>query len=326
MEGARAEIVAADPKGRFRRLVAGRWLAWRPLVRAGTLGAALLQRVGAQHWLPGRLRRGMAGIRRLPWRRASTIGRTYEPTGDEIGVAGLLAGCVMDPWFAAVHEASIDLLRRCGYRVVVPGNQTCCGALAAHEGAADDARRLAARNVDAFADFDVVVADAAGCSAHLKGYAHWAGEDGARLAARSRDITEIVAAAIDDGHLPRLDPTGVPVAVQDPCHLRHVQRLHHPPRLILEAAGYRPVEIDPDGLCCGAAGLYSLLHPETAHELGIRKAHQVGESGALIVASANPGCEMQLRAHLGPEFRIAHPVELYAEALAAMPSSPKEDV
>jgi glycolate oxidase iron-sulfur subunit len=89
------------------------------------------------------------------------------------------------------------------------------------------------------------------------------------------------------------------------------------PRAILLAAGYRPVEIDPDGLCCGAAGVYSVLRPETSHQLGVQKADQVRGSGAMIVASANPGCEMQLRSHLPPSVKVAHPVELYWEALEA---------
>lgn len=264
--------------------------------------------------LPGRLRRSFAGLRPLGggerW-----VGRRIEPVGDELGTAALLAGCVMEPWFPQVHEATVGLLRRAGYRVVVPEAQTCCGALAAHDGHAAEAHRMARRNVAAFAGVDLIVADAAGCSAHLKEYGHWAGEAGETMAKRVRDVTEVVADLIDRGRLPRLGTPRGPVAVQDPCHLRHAQRIVDAPRTILRAAGYEPVEIDPDAMCCGAAGTYAILHPQTSLQLGERKANQIRASGSTIVASANPGCEMQLRSLLGAAYRVAHPVELYWEAL-----------
>jgi len=106
--------------------------------------------------------------------------------------------------------------------------------------------------------------------------------------------------------------------VQDPCHLRHAQRIVEEPRAVLRAGGYTPVEIDPQALCCGAAGAYAVLHPEISRELGARKAAQVRATGTAVVASANPGCEMQLRAHLGDGIRVAHPVELYWEAVGAV--------
>jgi glycolate oxidase iron-sulfur subunit len=177
-----------------------------------------------------------------------------------------------------------------------------------------EATRLARKNVEAFRDFELVVATAAGCSAHLREYDHFG--NGETLAGKSRDITEVVAGLIEAGHLPRLDQSRGDVAVQDPCHLRHAQRVFAAPRTILTAAGYTPVEIDPDGLCCGAAGIYSLLRPAASAELGRRKADQVRASGTTLVASANPGCELQLRSQLGATHRIAHPIELYLEALS----------
>ena len=103
--------------------------------------------------------------------------------------------------------------------------------------------------------------------------------------------------------------------MQDPCHLRHAQRIVQQPRVIVAAAGYEPVEIDEVGMCCGAAGLYSVMQPAASAELGQKKAEQVKASGSTLVASANPGCEMQLRGYLGGAYRVAHPVELYWEAL-----------
>ena len=161
---------------------------------------------------------------------------------------------------------------------------------------------------------DLVVSDAAGCSAHLKEYAEWAGDAGAILADRARDITEVIAAAVEDGRLPISSIDRGAAAVQDPCHLRHAQRIVDAPRIIVSAAGYQPVDL-ADDQCCGAAGLYSLLNPETSHELGENKAAQIREVGSTVVVSANPGCEIQLRAHLENWYRVVHPIELLWEAV-----------
>ncbi len=313
MEGARAELTAVRRRGRrFRTRVFGRWIGRRRMVSLVSLGVAVAQRVG--RWaIPGRFRIGLRGLRRLPFRRSSVRGYASSGGGETVG---LLAGCVMDPWFGNVHHATIGLLEMAGYRVVVPKGQTCCGALAAHEGAADDALRMAAVNGKAFAEVDLVVSNAAGCSAHLAEYGHW---EAPAVQERSVDALRLVADAITDGRLPTVDPTGERVAVHDPCHHRHALRMVSAPRVILRAAGYEPIDIDPAGMCCGAAGAYSLLRPETSAALGSAKAKEVSATGCSTVATANPGCEMQLRGHLGDEVRVAHPLELYAEVLAVSP-------
>lgn len=320
MEGARAEVAAQRPsaarRGRARLLGTG-GLGSRRRMGLVTLAAALGQRIGVARWLPGRLGAGLRGLRSLPFRAPSTQGQHWEADGPAVGTVAFLAGCVMDPWFGPVHRASIAVLQRAGYRVEIPAGQTCCGALAAHDGAADQARSLAATNASAFSQYSLIVTDSAGCGAHLKDYGHWA--TGTRdWASRVRDITEVVAAAIADGRLPTVSDTGVAVAMQDPCHLRHAQRIVDQPRDVVRAAGYRPVEVDPAGMCCGAAGVYSLLRPDTSEQLGRRKADQVIATAARLVASANPGCEMALRSRLGKGYRVAHPVELYAEAIGAL--------
>ena len=316
MEGARAEIAVQLPSASrtAKRTVFGRAVRMRGLVTTASWMAAGAQRTGLADRLPGALGRA-GGLRTIPIPVPSTKGRSWDPDGESRGTVGLLSGCVMDPWFSEVHVALIQLLRTAGYRVVAPADQTCCGALVAHEGAADQAAAMAARNVEAFEGFDTVVVDAAGCSAHLKDYGHWGGD---ALAPRVVDATELVASLIDDGLLPVLDADRGTVAVQDPCHLRHAQRVVDEPRAILRAAGYEPVEIDPHGMCCGAAGAYQLKHPEASDELWRAKADQVLASDATVVSSANPGCEMQLRSHLGDGIRVAHPVELYWEAVDAL--------
>lgn len=314
MEGARAEVSAQLPSTsrRLRHLVLGRVLGNRWLMKLITLGARLSQATSLDRLMPKVLSRPMKGLRPLG---PSPSLRTRIEGGGERGTAALLAGCVMEHWFGGVQQAAIALLKRAGMSVVVPENQTCCGALAAHDGADPEARRLAARNVKAFAGVDLVVVTAAGCSAHMSEYGNWA-DGGGDLGRRARDVTMVVADLIDDGALPKLETQRGVVAVQDPCHLRHAQGETRAPRVILEAAGYEPVDVDPTGLCCGAAGIYSLLHSEASAELGRRKAAEVGGTGATLVASANPGCEMQLRQYLDDWYRVAHPIELYLEALA----------
>ncbi|MEX2279463.1 MAG: (Fe-S)-binding protein [Acidimicrobiia bacterium] len=316
LEGARAELVAQrpTPARRVRRFGLGRMLPNRRIVGLGTMAMAVAQRAGAGR-LGGMAGRALTGLRRLEFGRRTWVGRTVDPDGPCRGTAMLVAGCVMDEWFGPVHDATVALLTRAGYRVEVPEAQTCCGALAAHDGHADTARRLAAQNVVAFAEADLVVVDAAGCSAHLKEYAHLA-SGGAEFSSRVRDVTEVIAALIADGSLPTLEPSGTRVAIQDPCHLRHAQRIVSEPRAILRAAGLEPVEIDPDGLCCGAAGIYTVLRPQASAELGRMKAAQVEAVGVSAVASANPGCEMQLRAALGRDVTVAHPIEWYFERLS----------
>ncbi|MFW2338851.1 MAG: (Fe-S)-binding protein [Acidimicrobiia bacterium] len=325
MEGARIEIAAQlpSPVRKGRGLITGRFIAMPGMMRLVTRVARFVKTMVPAKYLPRQVRTSIGGLRDLPSRPSSTIGRSYVPLSDPAyGIAAVLSGCVMDPWFEDVHEATVGVLLRAGYRIVFPEGQTCCGALAAHDGDAAGTRRLAKRNVRAFAAADLVVTDAAGCGAHLKEYGHWAGDAGEILASKVKDVTEVVAEALTDGRLPHLDVPRGAVAMQDPCHLRHVQRIVEQPREIVRAAGYEPVEIDEAGMCCGAAGMYSVLQPSASAELGEKKADQVRASGSTIVASANPGCEIQLRGYLGGGYRVAHPVELYWEALQAVDGKP----
>ncbi len=321
MEGARAEVSVQlpDRTRRLRHFLLGRVLPNRTLMRLLTVGIRLLRSFHLTRLLPRKLARPLNGLRDL--RRSDGTRGTITGPGDR-GTAAVLAGCVMEPWFTGVQLSTVDLLTRAGYRVVVPDKQTCCGALAAHDGAAPAARMLAERNVSALAGVDLVVVTAAGCSAHMSEYGNWA-PGGDELAGRSRDVTMVVADLIAEGSLPRLESGRGRVAVQDPCHLRHAQRETAAPRTVLSAAGFEIVDVDPSGMCCGAAGIYSLVHPDASSELGRRKAGEVEATGTTLVASANPGCEMQLRQHLADFYRVAHPVELYLEALREEAHSPR---
>lgn len=317
LEGTRAEIVAQRPSRahRLRSFLLGPLLGSRRSLRAGSAILRAAQRTRVTSLAPGRYRRLSSGLRRL--------GRLPPPTLGHVGGSGvsgtvaLLAGCIQDEWFRPVNHAAIELLEMAGFRVDVPAGQTCCGALAAHDGKAVEARALAARNLPVLSGYDQVVVTSAGCSAHVREYGHWA-DDGERVGDRALDVTVAVARAIEAGLLPTVTSESGRIAIQDPCHLRHAQRITAEPRLILEAAGYEVVEIDPAGMCCGAAGLYTLLQPEASQELGNRKADQIRSTGVNRVASANPGCEMQIRSALGPGYEIAHPIEWYASAVKAM--------
>lgn len=308
LEGTRAEIDAQLPgRSRRHRWALGTALGSRPVMRLAGIGTTLAQGLGLTRLAPRRYRRVVGGLRRLRGRPGSSVGHIGGP-GDA-GTAGLLSGCIQDEWFRPVNQAAITLLERAGYTVAVPERQTCCGALAAHDGKAEAADRYMTRNVDAFSGYDMVVATAAGCSAHLADY-RWSGHRPEIV-----DITVAVARAIENGLLPRVRADNGPVAIQDPCHLRHAQRVVAEPRALLVAGGYQVVETDAAGMCCGAAGMYTVHQPEASGQLGDQKADQVRATGLTRVASANPGCEMQLRSHLGAAFEIRHPIEWYLDAV-----------
>ena len=316
LEGTRAEIAAQRPTfgHRLRSFLLGTAIGSRRSLRVGTGAIRLAQATRATSLAPSRYRRLSGGIRPLDRRPHPTLG--HQGGSGVSGSVALVAGCIQDEWFRPVNHAAIELLELAGYRVEVPPGQTCCGALAAHDGKSEAARTLAARNVPVLSGYDQVVVTSAGCSAHVREYGHWAVR-GEEIGARTVDVTVAVASAIEAGLLPSLSGSSGAIAIQDPCHLRHAQRVTTEPRRILEAGGYEVVEIDPAGMCCGAAGLYTVLQPEASQELGNRKAAQIRSTGVSRVASANPGCEMQLRSALGLDFEIAHPIEWYLSAIAA---------
>lgn len=250
-------------------------------------------------------------LRRLP--------RVTEPDGVTLGTVAILSGCVQDRWFRPVNRATIRVLARNGWRVVAPRAQVCCGALSAHNGRLDTARRLAERNLRAFADADAVIANAAGCGAHLKEVGELLGTDEARaFGSRVRDAMEFLH---EQGiETPTANPGVRRIAYHDACHASRAQRIGEQPRAVLRRIPGLELEEIPNGdRCCGAAGLYNVTQPETADALMRAKAEAVASTGAEVVASANPGCTMQLAAGLrarGSPAEILHPVELLDRAYA----------
>ena len=334
LEASRAQIEQArtargvrSPAERvIRRLVFGLLFADMRLFRLTSALARLYQQSGAQRIArrSGLLR--LLRLERLEAQLPSMSRRFFVPRGqlfpalaERRGRAGLLAGCVMHTAYVDVHRATVRVLRRNGWDVVVPAAQGCCGALHVHAGDADGGRALMRRNIAAFGDasVDVVVSNAAGCGAAMKEYGHlldgdpaWA-ERATAFSAQVRDITELLAAAPLQGELGRLDTT---VTYQEPCHLAHAQRIATAPRVLLQAIpGLRLVEMAESSLCCGSAGTYSVTQPEMSARLLERKLTNALATGARIIASANPGCMLQLGSGLrrrAPGVQVRHVVEL----------------
>jgi len=245
--------------------------------------------------------------------------RTTRAVGERRMTAALLEGCVQRALFGRVNRAAALALAADGCEVVVPRGQGCCGALALHAGREDEARRRATATVAAFAGHDRVVVTAAGCGSAMKGYGDLLGtEEARRFAAGVRDVTEVLAELGPTAERRSLPPTRV--VYQDACHLNHAQGVAAQPRAILRAIpGVELAEIDDPGMCCGSAGIYNLVQPRAARELGERKARAILAAEPDVVATANPGCAVQLAAALRTlgraDVRIAHPAELVAEAV-----------
>jgi glycolate oxidase iron-sulfur subunit len=268
--------------------------------------------------LPGRIRslvpRGVASFGRLP--------DVTEAEGELRGTVALLAGCVQDRWFRRVNLATIRVLARNGWRVVVPRGQTCCGALAAHNGHLATARKQAKRNARAFASFDHVIVNAAGCGAHMAEYGELV--EGTGLPVRDVSVFLFEEGFREDaGSL-----SSTRVAYHDACHALRAQGIHPQPRALLGAIeGIELVEIPNGDRCCGAAGIYNVTEPEMSSRLMREKAEAVVSTGAAMVASGNPGCSMQLAAGLralGSSIEVVHPIELFdrAQARATATSGP----
>jgi glycolate oxidase iron-sulfur subunit len=309
MERARTEIEPGRGSGsRFLRWLGLDVVLPRPwLIRT----AAALQPL-ARPFMPRRVRalvpRTSAAFRRLPRATAPAAGVEAR------GTVALLSGCVQDRWFHDVNLATIRVLARTGWRVVVPSDQRCCGALQAHNGRLETARRLARRNSRAFAQADHVVVNAAGCGAHMRTYGELV--DGAGL-----PVSDVMAFLFDQGLGDvALGSAGVDrVAYHDACHAVRAQGIREQPRALLRRIpGVEVVEIPGGDRCCGAAGLYNVTEPELAGQLQRQKAEGVRDTGATTIASANPGCTMQIRAGLaalGVSARVVHPVELLDVAI-----------
>lgn len=231
------------------------------------------------------------------------------PAGGE-PEAWLFTGCVMDAWLRDTHRAAARVMRATGAAIARPERGgDCCGALHVHAGRTEEARRLARRVIASMPGDAPVVVDSAGCGAAMKDYGRLLGTaEAVAFSARVQDFSEWVAGR---GPLAAA-PTGRRLVVQDPCHLRHVQRAHAAVRTVLRDA-YDLVETDDEGMCCGAGGAYAALQPELSSAVRDRKVDALRRAApGAVVVSANPGCMMHLRA---TGLDVRHPADLLAEAL-----------
>ena len=237
--------------------------------------------------------------------------------GRALGRVALLTGCVQRHLFADVNRDTMRLLSLAGWDVVAPRGQGCCGALELHAGRLEAFRARARALAAAFpADVDWVVSNAAGCGSALRDYGHWVGEDAAasRVAARTRDVTELlVEADLPLGSLP------LTATYHDPCHLAHGQRVRSAPRALLgRIPDLRLVPLGDSELCCGSAGVFNIFEPEMADRLLALKIARIAETGARTVVTGNPGCLMQIARgarERGLDLAVVHPVTLLARAV-----------
>jgi len=319
---ARAAIFALFPYPRRLRAMT------RPLRAAQRTG---LDRRLARSSLPARLSPMLGAALRLapPTSASGRLPDRVAARGPRRAVVGMLTGCVQSVFFPRVNSATARVLALEGCDVIIPRGQGCCGALSLHSGREAEAAAFARRTIETFgrAGVDTIVVNSAGCGSAMKEYERllsgdpdWAGR-AAALSGRVRDLAEFLA---ELGPAAPRHPLPVTAAYHDACHLGHAQRITRQPRDLLRAIpDLRLVELPDAGTCCGSAGVYNLLQPEAASELGARKAQAVLDAGAPLLISANPGCSLQIAAALadrGEHIAVAHTAEILDASLRGLPA------
>jgi len=332
VEDARAQIESRKERGR-----AARWLqdfvfrkllvSPRMMMAAGTT-LYIAERIGLKA-LAGILLGGrLGGIAQLapsaePPFFFSQIGQTLPASGEQRYRVAFLAGCIANVSFARLNEATVRVLRKNGCEVTIPAGQGCCGALHVHSGLREDAERLARRNIDALesGNFDAIISNSSGCGCALKEYGELLAGDppyaakAHAFASRVRDITEFLAGI----ELNReMTPLSAVVTYQDSCHLAHGQRVRSAPRKLLAAIpGVEFREMRGSDICCGSAGIYNVIQNEMSMQILASKMKSVNATDAGIIATANPGCMLQLEAGVrlhGNRQKVMHVVELLDRA------------
>jgi glycolate oxidase iron-sulfur subunit len=339
LEPARTQIVRAtaptrDPASRFgRSFLIGTLFSQLWVMRLVASLVRAYQRSGLQRALraSGLLRTlRLADIEALAPAMSDRFfvarDQRFAATGARKATAFFHAGCVMHVAFADWNEASVRVLQRAGVEVIVPADQGCCGAITIHAGELDRGRALARRNIAAFerSGADVYVINAAGCGSALKEYGHLLHDDpawserAAAFSAKVRDITEYLDQI---GLGPGLGALPAIVTYQDPCHLAHAQRITAAPRKLLAQIPALDVrDMVESSLCCGSAGIYNVTQPAMAARLGRRKVEHVLEVQPQILATANPGCALQIANGLRAaqaEVEVLHVVQLLDRSYAA---------
>ena len=308
-------------------------------LRAMTAPLRLAQRTGldrrlARSDLPARVSPVLGAALRLAppgvsAAEARPLPNRVPALGTRRAVVGMLTGCVQSVFFPRVNAATARVLAAEGCDVIIPRGQGCCGALSLHSGREAEASAFARRTIAMFeqAGVDAVVVNSAGCGSAMKEYERllqgadggWA-ERAAEMSGKVRDLAEFLA---DLGPAAPRHPLPVTAAYHDACHLAHAQRITRQPRDLLRAIpGLTLVEVPDAGTCCGSAGVYNLLQPAAASELGARKAESVQSTGAPLLISANPGCSLQIAfalAERGQNIAVAHTAEVLDASIRGRP-------
>ncbi|HEU0336499.1 MAG TPA: heterodisulfide reductase-related iron-sulfur binding cluster [Gaiellaceae bacterium] len=318
IESTRATVEAEHDRRSSDRFV--RSLLFAVLPHRRRLRAALrLAPLGRHAPLPRRFR-PLAELA-PPWRSSQSPPPVTPAAGTPLARVGLLTGCVQSVVFGDVNAATARVLAADGFEVHAPP-QGCCGALSVHAGRLEEGKALARKLIDAFADVDLVVVNASGCGSHLKELGWLLGDERAEaFAEKVRDVGELLHGV--EPRAPR-HPLPLRVAVQDSCHLRHAQRLPLASRASLaRIPALELVEPAEQELCCGSAGIYNVVQPAAARDLGDRKAGHVLATGAQAYASANPGCLVQVSTALrrvGRPLPALHPIELVDASIRGVPT------
>jgi glycolate oxidase iron-sulfur subunit len=337
IEAAKAEIERQRPGNAARRVF--RWvnfgllLGHPRILRAAAAGLRLYQASGLQtlvrrsglvKLLPGTLPAWEALLPPMPSAADRAPLPPHAPAeGERRGRVAMLAGCIQSVVFGAHNRATMRILAKNGYDVVVPSAQGCCGALNAHGGDHARAIAMAKRTIEVFeaARVDAVVVNTSGCGAHMKAFGALLGDDPAwaerarGFAASVRDISELLAQAPLRGPL---RPVPMTVTYHDPCHVVHGQKIKKEPRqLLAQVPALTVIELPESDWCCGSAGIYNLTQPEMAARLLARKVGHVESTGAQAVVTANPGCILQIQQGLrerGRDVAVLHLVEILDKA------------
>lgn len=243
---------------------------------------------------------------------------------------GVILGCVQRLFFSPVNEATVRVLTANGCEVVIPKTQGCCAALPAHQGQEAQAQALAKQMIDSFenSNVDYIIINAAGCGHTLKEYHHILESDAEyrekakQFVSKVRDIQEFLAEVGLTVNLLPLTEDTLTIVYQDACHLLHGQKISLQPRRLLQKIPNVKLKEPIDAaLCCGSAGVYNMLQPEVANELGQQKVTNLLNTGAQLIASSNPGCSLQIKKHLKlkeKEVLLMHPIELLDYAIAGV--------
>jgi glycolate dehydrogenase iron-sulfur subunit len=333
IEGARALVQSRPdrPKSWKWRAMALRQLftsRWR--LRTAFSALRMYQRLPLSGWvrplLPKRLRQMESMLPKLPDRFFEPPVVAAQPTGDVRATVALLSGCIMPMTHPQTHEATVRVLARNGFRVLVPASQGCCGALHLHNGDPQAARQLARKNIDAFlkSGADYIVVNSAGCGSAMREYAELFARDkryaskAVRFVEGVRDINEFL---VELGFTPPKGRIEERVTYQDSCHLAHAQRIKDAPRQILRSIpGVELTEMATPDRCCGSAGIYNVTQPEMSRRVLDDKMQDVMSTNCDTICTANPGCMLQLdlgvRLNKGSQ-EVLHVVELLDRAYRA---------